>query len=112
MHPNDFAAPFRPETRRRRSVDAIIAVLVAALILAAVAGDSVRRAGEEMDPGLIRDVVTASAAPPAGSPTGCRSPTPPTAPPRGSRPTTTSAATAASPSPRSPERPPATPSRA
>jgi hypothetical protein len=65
MHPNDPAAPFRPETRRRRAVDAVICVLVAAVILAAAAGDSVRRAGQQMEPGLIRDLVVA-----VGHPTG------------------------------------------
>jgi hypothetical protein len=59
MHPNDPAAPFRPETRRRRAVDAIACVLVATVILAAAAGDSVRRAGDQMQPGRVRDVVVA-----------------------------------------------------
>jgi hypothetical protein len=65
MHPSDPAAPFRPETRRRRAVDAIVCVLVATVILAAAAGDTVRRAGAQMRPGPIRDVVVA-----VGHPTG------------------------------------------
>ena len=59
MHRNDPAAPFDPATRRRRAVDAVAVVLIAALLLAAAAGDSVRRAGEQMDPGPIKDVVSA-----------------------------------------------------
>jgi len=59
MQRDDPASPFDPATRRRRAVDAIACVLIATVILAAFAGDSVRRAGEQMQPGLIADVVTA-----------------------------------------------------
>jgi len=59
MQRDDPASPFDPATRRRRAVDAIACVLIATVILAAFAGDSVRRAGEQMQPGLIADFVTA-----------------------------------------------------
>ena len=59
MQRDEPASPFDPATRRRRAVDAIACVLIATVILAAFAGDSVRRAGEQMQPGLIADVVTA-----------------------------------------------------
>ena len=63
MHRNDPIAPFSPATRRRRAVDAIGCVLIAAVILVAATGDSVRRAGEQMRPGVIRDVVSAAGGP-------------------------------------------------
>lgn len=45
--------------RRYRARDAIAAVSLAALLLVLLAGSSVRRAGERMDPGLDRDIVVA-----------------------------------------------------
>src|SRR4051794_6338841 len=42
---------------RFRARDGIIAVFVVAALLVVVAGDSARRAGEQMNPGLGRDVV-------------------------------------------------------
>jgi hypothetical protein len=63
MQRNDPASPFDPATRRRRAVDAIACVLIATAILAVAAGDSVRRAGQQMEPGLIADLVTAAGQP-------------------------------------------------
>jgi uncharacterized protein len=63
VHRNDPTAPFSPATRRRRAVDAISCVLIAAVILVAATGDSVRRAGEQMRPGVIHDVVSAAGGP-------------------------------------------------
>ena len=45
--------------RRFRARDAIIAVTLASLLLVLFAGAAVRRAGEQMDPGVGRDVVLA-----------------------------------------------------
>ena len=59
MHRNDSAAPFDPATRRRRALDAVTVVLIAGLLLIAATGDSVRRAGEQMQPGPIKHIVTA-----------------------------------------------------
>lgn len=64
--PDDLPQPTtdRP-TRRFTARDSIVCVGVAALLLVVCAGDSVRRAGEEMDKGIIRSVVLA-----VGHPTG------------------------------------------
>jgi len=45
--------------RRFRARDAIIAILVAALILVLIQGASIRRAGDQLNPGPGRDVVLA-----------------------------------------------------
>src|ERR1700710_2836745 len=42
---------------RFRARDAILAVLLVAVLLVVFAGDSARRAGEQMNPGVGRDVV-------------------------------------------------------
>ena len=47
----------RDGARRFRARDAIIAIGIAALILVVCAGGSIQKAGEEMSPGIGRDVV-------------------------------------------------------
>jgi lysophospholipase L1-like esterase len=56
----DFAT-----TTYRRSRDSVLVVLATAIVLVAAAGGSVRNQGEEMQPGVIRDIVLA-----VGKPTG------------------------------------------
>lgn len=53
--PND---PSRPP-RRLTAKDAVVAVLVAAILLVVLDGDGIRRTGEKMDEGLGREVVLA-----------------------------------------------------
>jgi lysophospholipase L1-like esterase len=57
--------PNPPRGPRRRSRDALLAVLVAVVLLALFEGPSVRAAGEEMQPGWQRSIVLA-----VGKPTG------------------------------------------
>ena len=57
--------PQPPRGPRRRSRDALVVVFVSVLLLVLFEGSSVRRAGEEMQPGFERDVVEA-----VGEPTG------------------------------------------
>lgn len=52
--------------RRFRARDGIVAIAIAALLLVLFEGPSIRRAGEEMDPGVWRDVMLAVGRP-AGS---------------------------------------------
>ena len=54
---------FEPNARRFRARDAVVAVLVAAVVLVLVQGSSMRDAGRRMDPGVERDVVLAVAGP-------------------------------------------------
>ena len=61
--PPDVPKP--PRGPRRRARDAVLTVLVAAVLLALFEGPSVRAAGEEMQPGWERSVVLA-----VGKPTG------------------------------------------
>jgi hypothetical protein len=49
----------REGARRFRARDAVLAIVIAALLLVVCAGTSVRKAGEEMPPGIGRDVVLA-----------------------------------------------------
>ena len=57
--------PEPPSGPRRRSRDALVVVFVSVLLLVLFEGSSVRRAGEEMQPGFERDVVET-----VGKPTG------------------------------------------
>lgn len=57
--------PPAPSGRRLSSRHAVIVVLLAALLLVLLEGSSVRSAGEEMDPGLARELTLA-----IGKPTG------------------------------------------
>ncbi len=56
--------------------DAVKAVALTSLLLLLFAGGSVREAGDELDPGIGRDIIKASASRPAGSPTSSPSPRP------------------------------------
>ena len=49
----------RPGARRFSAREAVVCVFIAALLLAAFEGPSIRRAGERMDPGFQKDVVVA-----------------------------------------------------
>jgi lysophospholipase L1-like esterase len=53
--PTSFATP--PGGRRFRARDALVCIGVAALLLVLFEGRSIRRTGEEMDPGLMRSLV-------------------------------------------------------
>ena len=55
----------RAGTRRFRARDAVLAALIIAVILIASAGTSIRKAGEEMNPGIGRDAVLAVGRPAA-----------------------------------------------
>lgn len=57
--------PLAPSGRRLSARHAVIVVLLAALLLVLLEGSSVRSAGEEMDPGLARELTLA-----IGKPTG------------------------------------------
>ena len=57
--------PTPPAGPRRRSRDAIVVVFISVILLTLFEGSSVRRAGEEMQPGFERDVVVS-----VGKPTG------------------------------------------
>ncbi|HYN92212.1 MAG TPA: GDSL-type esterase/lipase family protein [Thermoleophilaceae bacterium] len=59
------AVPPAPSGRRLSARHAVIVVLLAALLLVLLEGSSVRSAGEEMDPGLARELTLA-----IGKPTG------------------------------------------
>jgi len=50
-------------TPRRRARDAIVTIGLAAVLLVAAAGGSIRKQGDEMRPGLLRDLVRAVGAP-------------------------------------------------
>jgi hypothetical protein len=47
----------REGARRFQARDAVLAIVIAALVLVVCAGTSVRKAGEEMSPGIGRDIV-------------------------------------------------------
>ena len=49
----------REGARRFRARDGVIAITIAAIVLVLCAGESVKRAGEEMSPGIGRDIVLA-----------------------------------------------------
>ena len=51
--------PPTPKGRRSRARDAVLIVFLAALLLALFEGSSIREAGEEMQPGLERDLLLA-----------------------------------------------------
>jgi hypothetical protein len=53
----------RAGLRRFRAREGVIAVLIAALVLILSEGSSVRKAGEEMNPGIGRDIVLAAGRP-------------------------------------------------
>jgi lysophospholipase L1-like esterase len=55
----------RDGARRFRARDALIAVAIAAIVLVLAAGGSIKKAGEEMSPGIGRDVVLAIGRPAA-----------------------------------------------
>ncbi len=55
----DSAVPQPPRGPRRRSRDALVVVFLAVVVLVLFEGASVRTAGEEMQPGVERDVVVA-----------------------------------------------------
>ncbi len=55
----DSAVPQPPRGPRRRSRDALVVVFLAVVVLVLFEGSSVRTAGDEMQPGLERDVVVA-----------------------------------------------------
>ncbi|MEA2331359.1 MAG: uncharacterized protein QOH58_1497 [Thermoleophilaceae bacterium] len=61
----DKSVPEPPRGPRLRSRDAMVVVFVSVVLLVLFEGSSVRTAGEEMQPGLQRDVVVA-----VGGPTG------------------------------------------
>lgn len=66
-HPDDnLMERFDQEgVRRFRARDAVMAMAIAALVLVVCAGTSVRKAGEEMSPGIGRDLVLAVGRPAA-----------------------------------------------
>jgi hypothetical protein len=51
--------PKAPRGPRRRSRDALVVVFLSVIVLTLFEGASVRTAGEEMQPGVERDVVVA-----------------------------------------------------
>jgi len=53
----------REGVRRSRARDAVKAVVLSAILLIVFAGDSIRDAGEEMNPGIGRDIVVAIGTP-------------------------------------------------
>jgi lysophospholipase L1-like esterase len=55
----DAAAPMDVRARRFRARDAILTVLIAAIIVLVATGPSIRRTGNRMDPGFERDMVLA-----------------------------------------------------
>lgn len=67
QHPDDnLMERFdREGARRFRARDGVIAIVIAAIVLVLCAGQSVKRAGEEMSPGIGRDIVLAVGRPAA-----------------------------------------------
>jgi lysophospholipase L1-like esterase len=67
QHPDDnLMERFdREGARRFRARDAVIAIVIAAVVLVLCAGTSVKKAGEEMSPGIGRDIVLAVGRPAA-----------------------------------------------
>jgi lysophospholipase L1-like esterase len=59
----DRDVPQPPRGPRRRSRDALVVVFLSVVVLTLFEGSSVRTAGDEMQPGLERDVVVAVGAP-------------------------------------------------
>lgn len=56
---DETQTPTAERSRRFGARDAVVCVLVAAAALVLLAGDGIRRAGEEMDRGIVRSVVLA-----------------------------------------------------
>ena len=77
--------PSPPAGRRLGARHALIVVFLAALLLVLFEGSSIRQAGEEMEPGLARELTLAIGSPPAGYPTGSHSTTGRTTPSPSSR---------------------------
>lgn len=65
MRDDNLMDRFDDNARRFRARDGIIAVVVAAIVLLAIQGASMRASGEQLNPGVQRDVVLAVAKPAA-----------------------------------------------